>query len=77
MTLSPQGGDQGHYDVVRQQIRNGSIRVTYRMTKEKENGAIIGFYSCAFDVDLATHAIRNMKSKRFLATRLPRCSVKV
>jgi NIPSNAP len=63
LEVEPPGGDLGHYDVVDRQIRQNSVRITYKMTKEKANGAIIAFYTCAFDIDPSTYAMRNIKKQ--------------
>jgi hypothetical protein len=62
--VEPPGGDSGHYDVIGQEIRQNSIRVTYKMTKEKADGDIIAFYTCAFDIDPSTHAMRDIDKQR-------------
>lgn len=50
----------GHYSVLKQEIGMNTVNLTYKATKEKDNGSIIGFYTCKFDIDPATGAVTHV-----------------
>jgi|GEM_PF-4775395 len=52
--IDPPGGERGHYDVIREEVGKDSIRVTYKVTREKPNGMVIGAYISSFAVDPKT-----------------------
>ena len=55
-------GDLGqhHAGVVHECIGQSNVRVEYKVTREKPNGFIIGFYTCAFTIHPDTGAITDV-----------------
>lgn len=60
----PPNGLEGHFEVIRQQMHRDSVTVTYKVTKEKPNGAVASAFTCSFDVDAASGRISQLRRRR-------------
>ena len=59
-------GDLGqhHAGVVHEQVGQSNVRVEYKVTHEKPNGLIVGFYTCAFTIHPDTGAITDVVKRK-------------
>ncbi len=55
--IVPPGGAAGHFEVIKQDIGQASLKVTYKVTKEKANGEMSRAFTSSFNVDGATGKI--------------------
>jgi hypothetical protein len=61
--IEPPGGNSGHYEVLEKDIGKNFLRISYKVTKEKQNGTVFGAYKCSLRVDASNGQISHVEKQ--------------